>query len=120
MRRHVVVVVVNATRTLAVTCTFLLCGLALATAAHAEVTCPVGARCGTVAVPLDRADSSAGTIDIAYALLSHTDTSQPALGTVVPNPGGPGSPTIAHADTWTELLGPLRMRRDLLLIDARG
>jgi pimeloyl-ACP methyl ester carboxylesterase len=116
----VAVAIANATRALALTCAFVLSGLVLATTARAGVTCPAGARCGTVTVPLDRADSSAGTIDVAYALLPHTDTRKPALGTVVPNPGGPGSPTIADADTWTDLLGPLRTRRDLLLIDTRG
>ena len=59
-------------------------------AAQAAEPCPDGVRCGTVTVPLDRADPAAGTIDIAYALVPRTDTSRPALGTIVPNPGGPG------------------------------
>ncbi|MEA2246071.1 MAG: hypothetical protein QOH46_600, partial [Solirubrobacteraceae bacterium] len=110
----------SAGRALAATCTFLLLGLALSTAAHAARPCPDGARCGKVAVPLDRSNPSAGTIDIAYALLPRTDTTRPSLGTVLPNPGGPGSPAIAEAATWSDLLGPLRKRRDVLLIDPRG
>jgi pimeloyl-ACP methyl ester carboxylesterase len=110
----------NAARALAATCTLLLGGLALSTAAHAGTPCLDGARCGSVTVPLDRANPSAGTIDVAYALLSRTDTSRPALGTIVPNPGGPGQSTIASAGLYTGALAPLRKRRDLLLIDPRG
>jgi pimeloyl-ACP methyl ester carboxylesterase len=105
---------------LAATCTLLFCGLALSTAAHAQTPCPPGARCGTAAVPLDRANPQAGTIDIAYALVPHTDTSRPALGTIVPNPGGPGGSTTASAGLYLKALAPLRARRDLLLIDVRG
>ncbi len=71
-------------------------------------------------VPLDRAQPAAGTIDIAYALLPRTDTSRPRLGTIAPNPGGPGDSTIANAGLYTTALAPLRTRRDLLLIDPRG
>ena len=109
----------NAARALAATGTLLLGGLALSTAAHADTPCPDGARCGTVTAPLDRANPSAGTIDIAYALLQRTDTSRPALGTIVPNPGGPGDSTTAFT-AYEPAFAPLRARRDLLLIDARG
>lgn len=107
-------------RALAATCMLLLGGLALSTAAHAETPCPDGARCGNVTVSLDRANPSMGTIDIAYALLPRTDTSRPALGTILPNPGGPGSGPIIEADAWRKRLAPLRRRRDILLIDPRG
>jgi pimeloyl-ACP methyl ester carboxylesterase len=89
------------------------------TAARAQSVCPPGARCGTVTVPLDRANPSAGTVDIAYELLPHTDTSRPALGTIVPNPGGPGNSTTAFS-LYVPAFAPLRARRDLLMIDARG
>jgi hypothetical protein len=112
--------VAAATRALALSGLLVLCGLIPAAAARAEVACPAGARCDTLTMPLDRGDPLAGTVDVAYALLPHTDASRPALGTVAPNPGGPGSPTIADANTWTGLLGPLRRHFDLLLIDARG
>jgi pimeloyl-ACP methyl ester carboxylesterase len=65
-------------------------------------------------------DPGQGTIDVAYALLPRTETSKPALGTIVPNPGGPGQSTIASAGLYTGALAPLRKRRDLLLIDPRG
>ncbi|MDA0170970.1 alpha/beta hydrolase [Solirubrobacter taibaiensis] len=88
--------------------------------ARADTPCPPRAQCGTVTVPLDRADPAAGTLDVAYALVPRADTGRPALGTIVPNPGGPGSGAIAEAATYEELFAPLRERRDLLLIDPRG
>src|SRR3954454_17478036 len=94
-----------------------LLGFALTASARAAVPCP---RCASVTVPLDRTNPSAGTIDIAYALVPRTDTTRPALGTIVPNPGGPGESTIAAAGLYTGALAPLRARRDLLLIDPRG
>src|SRR4051794_36676355 len=109
----------NAARALAATCTLLLGGLALSTAAHADTPCSDGARCGSVTVPLDRTNPSAGPVDIAYELLPRTDTSRPALGTILPNPGGPGDSATAFA-TYLSAFAPLRARRDLLLIDARG
>ena len=87
--------------------------------AQGAVSCPPGDRCGSVTVPLDRANPAAGTIDIGYDLLPHTDTSRPALGTIVPNPGGPGNSTTAFT-LYRAAFAPLRARRDVLLVDARG
>ena len=98
----------------------LLGGLAFSASAQADTPCPDGVRCGAVTVPLDRTNPAAGTIDVAYALVPRTDTSRPALGTIVPNPGGPGQSTIASAGLYVDALAPLRKRRDLLLIDPRG
>src|SRR3954449_7133521 len=98
----------------------LLGSLAFSAAAQADTPCPDGVRCGAVTVPLDRSDPAAGTLDVAYALVPRTDTSRPALGTIVPNPGGPGQSTIASAGRYVGALAPLRERRDLLLIDPRG
>jgi pimeloyl-ACP methyl ester carboxylesterase len=79
------------------------------------------ARCGQITVPRDRGRPAAGTIDIAFALVPHTDTTRPGLGTVVPNPGGPGTSAIdVSGGAFAEALGPLLDRRDLLLIDPRG
>src|SRR3954464_9472595 len=105
---------------LAAACTLVCCGFALAGVAQAQTACPPGVQCGTVPVPLDRADPAAGTIDIAYALLPHSDTSRPSLGTIVPNPGGPGGSASGFAGVYLKAFAPLRSRRDLLLIDVRG
>jgi pimeloyl-ACP methyl ester carboxylesterase len=100
----------------------LLATVALASSApaHAQTPCLPGASCGSVAVPLDRKDPSAGTIDIAYALVPHTDARHPARGTIVPNPGGPGQATIGSAGLYLEPFRPLLRRWDVLFIDARG
>jgi pimeloyl-ACP methyl ester carboxylesterase len=90
--------------------------------AQAPSCVPVpGAECGSVRVPLFRSRPAGPTIDIAYALIRHRDPALPlARGTVVFNPGGPGTDVIAGAAGWTELLAGLLSDHDLLLIDPRG
>ena len=78
------------------------------------------ARCGTVEVPLDRANPSAGTTTVAFALVPRRDSAAPSAGTLAFNPGGPGDPTIAHAAETAKMFAPLLDHRDLLLIDPRG
>ena len=79
------------------------------------------AQCGTLRVPLDRTNPSAGTTDISFALLPRRDQTKPSLGTIVPNPGGPGTATIAFAGPlYAAALAPILNRRELLLIDTRG
>jgi hypothetical protein len=41
------------------------------------------ARCGSVRVPLDRANPSLGTTDVAFALVPRRDASRPSLGTIL-------------------------------------
>ena len=79
------------------------------------------ARCGTIRVPLDRANPSLGTTQVAFAWAQRTDTSRPSLGTLVPNPGGPGVAVIGSGEApYATSLAPLLDRRDLLLVDPRG
>jgi pimeloyl-ACP methyl ester carboxylesterase len=87
-------------------------------AAHAA-PCPSGASCGTIAVPLDRANPGAGQLQIAYQLLPHKKTGAVA-GTIVPLTGGPGGSNTASLDSWQLIFGNLLDSFDLLLIDARG
>src|SRR5262245_46588869 len=47
-------------------------------------------RCARIDVPFDRANPDAGTIGVAFYVLPHTDTRQPALDPLVYVPGGPG------------------------------
>jgi pimeloyl-ACP methyl ester carboxylesterase len=76
----------------------------------------LGARCGSIGVPLDRATPSAGTTRIAFALVPRRDKSRPSLGTLVISSG----PIIAAGAEYAQGLAPLRARRDLLFIDQRG
>ena len=88
------------------------------------VPCPFGlpATCGTVEVPLDRADPGAGTVRLFFEWFRHSDTSQPSLGAIVPSAGGPGlaNSTLTLLGVWPSIFGPLLDRRDLLVIDDRG
>src|SRR4051812_15586001 len=78
------------------------------------------AECGSVEVPLDRANPAAGTTKVAFALLPRRDPSAPAVGTVLFNPGGPGISAIGQAAKIAGQFAPLLDRRDLLIIDPRG
>jgi hypothetical protein len=88
--------------------------------ACSDVSGFASARCGSVEVPLDRADPSAGTTKVALAVVPRRDRSAPSAGTLVFNPGGPGAPTIVNAGETAKMFGPLLDHRDLLLVDPRG
>src|SRR3954468_18198766 len=79
----------------------------------------LGARCGSVSVPLDRANPGLGSTQVAFALVPRRDTARPSLGTIV-GPGGAGTFLIDRAATALEGYGALLDRRDFLLIDPRG
>jgi pimeloyl-ACP methyl ester carboxylesterase len=78
------------------------------------------ARCGTVEVPLDRADPAAGTIGIGYERYPRTDPSRPGRETIVAIEGGPGYATTASRGYYLGLFRPMMDRHDLLLVDLRG
>src|SRR4051794_22017330 len=78
------------------------------------------ASCGSVDVPLDRADPAAGSTTVAYALISRRDTASASEGTLLFNPGGPGDAPIEHAADIAAQFAPLLEKRDLLLVDPRG
>ncbi|MBF6435215.1 alpha/beta hydrolase [Nocardia cyriacigeorgica] len=76
--------------------------------------------CGVVERPLVAEQPGLGTVDVGYALVRRAKADEPAAGTVLPNPGGPGVPMIAHAAEAAALAQGLLDDHDLLLIDARG
>ena len=78
------------------------------------------ARCGSVEVPLDRANPTAGSTTVAFALVPRRNASAPSAGTLAFNPGGPGDPTIANGAETAKMFAPLLDKRDLLLVDPRG
>jgi pimeloyl-ACP methyl ester carboxylesterase len=80
---------------------------------------PPGSRCGTYEVWENRAAKSGRKIPLRVLVI-------PATG---PNPlpdaitlfgGGPGESSVAIAPDAIEIFGPLRGRRDILLVDFRG
>lgn len=85
--------------------------------------CPAGAapsaRCGTVAVPLDRADPSSPTIPIAFVFTPHTGPG-PAVSAIVMSNGGPGVSNIDSDPLWRARLAPALKDHDMLAIDHRG
>src|SRR3954452_25426801 len=83
-----------------------------------DVPAGLNARCGSIAVPLDRANPGLGATQIAFAVLRRRDVSRPSLGTLIgPYSGGPG---IDAAPQVVGTFGALLDRRDLLIIDSRG
>ena len=104
---------------------FLPSGGARAQIAVGSVTLTHCAReydglCGSIVRPLDPAGRVPGTISIGFELYRHTDLSQPQLGTILAEEGGPGYSTTGSRDGYVRLFTPLRNRRDILLIDKRG
>ena len=79
-----------------------------------------GALCGSVEVPLDRADPSSATTTVSYVLLPRRDTSVPSEGTMMLNPGGPGEAASGFAGFLAGAFAAHFERRDLLLVDPRG
>ena len=104
---------------------FLPSGGARAQIAAGSVTLTHCAReydglCGSIVRPLDPAGRVPGSISIGFELYRHTDLSQPQLGTILAEEGGPGYSTTGSRDGYVRLFTPLRSRRDILLVDKRG
>jgi pimeloyl-ACP methyl ester carboxylesterase len=74
------------------------------------------ARCGSIGVPLDRANPSLGMTKVAFALVPRRGASRPALETIVVA----GPDVIRAVAPYTQGLAPLRDRRELLFVDYRG
>ena len=101
-----------------------------ATAARATVTvgsvtlapCPDGSDyyCGTLRRALDPSGAVAGSVDVAYRWLPHSNRTELALGTLVGIIGGPGYGSTSSAGRFRAMFGPLLATRDLLAVDARG
>ena len=76
--------------------------------------------CGSIQRLLDPTRSVKGNINIAFVYYPRFDQSRPALGTLLPQEGGPGYSTRGTAGAYLNIYGSLRERRDVLIIDKRG
>ncbi len=76
--------------------------------------------CGSITQKLDRKGKLPGEITVGFEFYPHTDTSQPPLGVILAQEGGPGYSTTGSRDGYVRMLHGLRDRRDILLIDKRG
>ena len=86
-----------------------------------DVAAPSGetAQCGTVTVPLDWANPTGQTIELAVARLraKGSDT----VGSILVNPGGPGASAIDFLETaGTVVSAEVRDEYDLVAFDPRG
>ena len=81
-----------------------------------------GARCGSLLVPLYRSAPNAGgeKLRIHFRVYPRRDRSRPALEPIVAVEGGPGYPSIDSAEGYLFMLGPLRRRREMIVVDNRG
>lgn len=76
--------------------------------------------CGVVTRPLVEGSPELGTIDVGYALVRHSGKQSSAAGTIMPNPGGPGVPTLTYGTDVAALTKGILADYDVLLIDPRG
>jgi pimeloyl-ACP methyl ester carboxylesterase len=77
-------------------------------------------RCeGTLQVPLDWDDPNSELTTIAFVWLPRGDTTRPATGTLLINPGGPAA-AIPWVERYRDVLGPVLERKNLLVVDPRG
>jgi pimeloyl-ACP methyl ester carboxylesterase len=82
--------------------------------------CGDGFECATLPAPLDRADPASAPVDLALVRRPAPDSAQ-RIGSLVVNPGGPGSSAVDYLRrAWQGLPEPVRARFDLVAFDPRG
>ncbi|MFD0904937.1 alpha/beta hydrolase [Actinomadura sediminis] len=77
-----------------------------------------GARCATLAVPLDHSGPGGRTIDLALSRLPATDR-EGRIGTLVLNSGGPGEPTLGMPLEARAAMRGVAARYDIVGLDPR-
>ena len=79
-------------------------------------------RCGSLRVPLLRGAPAGGgrTLRVHFRVFPRTQRDRPALEPIVAAEGGPGYPSIDSAESYLFMIGPLRRRHDLIVMDNRG
>lgn len=105
----------RAARLLVLAAAALFAGAASAPAA--APSCPRGATCHTVRVPLDRSAAVPGTVGLRAAVVSGRDTDEAPLVLLT---GGPGQAGVVYTDQWRLLLGLTGVRRTFVTVDTRG
>jgi pimeloyl-ACP methyl ester carboxylesterase len=76
--------------------------------------------CGSIKRKLDPTGSVNGNITIGFEWYPRFDQGKPALGVFLPQEGGPGYSSTGTRDAYLNILGALRDRRDVLIVDKRG
>ena len=75
-------------------------------------------ECGDLQVPLDYTDAESSTISIALVRLPAT--SEPYLGPLLMNPGGPGGSGVELVGEWAEIWEMVLSNFDVIGFDPRG
>jgi pimeloyl-ACP methyl ester carboxylesterase len=81
-------------------------------------TCYAIYECGDLQVPLDYTDPDSGSISIALVRLPAT--SEPYLGPLLMNPGGPGGSGVELVGDWAEIWEMVFSNFDVIGFDPRG
>ena len=84
----------------------------------AWVDCDAGFECSTLLVPLDYADPTGDTIEIAVNRLPAAGVSR--IGSLVLNPGGPGGSGLNYARAPDVVTSQVRDAYDVVGFDPRG
>jgi pimeloyl-ACP methyl ester carboxylesterase len=79
-----------------------------------------GVLCGSIKVPLYWSAPHRGSLRVHFEEYLRTDSSLPALEPIVAMEGGPGYPSTGSAASYLFMIGSLRQRHDLILMDQRG
>jgi pimeloyl-ACP methyl ester carboxylesterase len=76
--------------------------------------------CGAIERPLDPTGAVPGKLTVGFEYYPRRDQRSAALGTILPQEGGPGYSSTGTRDFYLGLFAPLRDRRDVLIVDKRG
>ena len=76
--------------------------------------------CGSITRAIDPMGVTPGTLTVGFEYYPRTDPSQPRLGTILPQEGGPGYSSTGTRAYYLEIFQALRDRRDVLIVDKRG
>jgi pimeloyl-ACP methyl ester carboxylesterase len=76
--------------------------------------------CGSIKRKLDPTGSVSGNITIGFEYYPRRDQSRPAIGTILPQEGGPGYSSTGTRDAYINIFEALRESRDILIVDKRG
>lgn len=85
-----------------------------------RVLTAAGAGCGTVTVPLDRADPAGPTVELAVSRVRHTVPDANYQGVVLVNPGGPGGSGLALSTLGASVPNGVGASYDWIGFDPRG
>lgn len=76
--------------------------------------------CGSVRVPVDRAQPKGRKLSVAFAVFPHTNPDSTAKDAVFASDGGPGISNLANRGFLQFLTDGLTEDRDLFVVDYRG